>query len=246
MQKTAFSPLTLIWLVAWTLTMLAQPFLLWKGGPAALHSGLAWMVVVQALTVLVILAQGWGWRRSLSLLALVAVTAYLTEWLGSQTGFPFGKYHYTDLLQPQLAGVPLLIPLAWWMMLPPSWAVARFIAGEHGHLFVYLSAIAFTAWDLFLDPQMVAWGFWVWESPGGYFGIPLTNYLGWLLAAALMTALARPRNLPLAPLIVVYAVTWLLQTMGQALFWEQPGPAAFGFLGMGGMLAWAWRRRLLQ
>ena len=43
---------------------------------------------------------------------------WTAEAIGSKTGFPFGAYHYTDRLQPQLLGVPLLIPLAWLMMLP--------------------------------------------------------------------------------------------------------------------------------
>jgi putative membrane protein len=243
MRKSAFPPHTLALLAVWTLAMIVQPILLWMWGQAAFRAGMSLAVVIQAVTVLVILAGSWGWQRTASLLALVAVSAYLAELLGSQTGFPFGKYHYTGVLQPQAAGVPLLIPLAWLMMLPPSWAVARLIVGEQGHfaVFVFLSALAFTAWDLFLDPQMAAWGFWVWETPGPYFGIPLVNYLGWLLVSALITALARPRDLPLAPLAAVYAITWLLQTIGQGLFWAQPGPAAVGFLGMGGMLAWAWR-----
>ncbi len=241
MRKLPFSMLTLAWIVIWTLTMLAQPILLWTRGQAALTIGMSWTVVVQAATVLVILAQAWGWKRTISLLALVTLLAYLAEFWGSQTGFPFGEYHYTDVLQPQWAGVPLLIPLAWWMMLPPSWGVARLIVGERGRLpvFVFVSALAFTAWDLFLDPQMAAWGFWIWEQPGPYFGIPWVNYLGWLLVSALVTALARPRDLPLAPLVAVYAITWLLQTIGQGFFWSQPGPAICGFLGMGGMLLWA-------
>ena len=38
-----------------------------------------------------------------------------------------------------------------------------------------------TAWDLAMDPMMVAGGHWVWEQPGAYFGIPLQNYWGWWL-----------------------------------------------------------------
>ena len=35
-------------------------------------------------------------------------------------------------------------------------------------------------------------GHWVWEVPGLYFGIPLINYAGWLLSAALLTVAVRP------------------------------------------------------
>lgn len=36
--------------------------------------------------------------------------------------------------------------------------------------------------DLVLDPTATALGFWVWESPGMYYGIPLTNFLGWVVS----------------------------------------------------------------
>jgi putative membrane protein len=132
-----------------------------------------------------------------------------------------------------LGGVPLLIPLAWLMMLPCAWAVAYQITGQsRGRQFMLVSALAFTAWDLFLDPQMVNWGYWVWEQPGGYFGIPWLNFGGWFLSAVGLTWLIRPPAPP-ASLLVIYLLTWLLQTVGQLFFWQMPGPALVGFGGMG-------------
>ena len=94
----------------------------------------------------------------------IIILTWAIEAIGTATGFPFGSYSYTDHLQPQLLGVPLFIPLAWMMMLPPSWAVAQRLSSSKGKLvFLVLGALAFTAWDLFLDPQMVKWGLWVWD-----------------------------------------------------------------------------------
>jgi lycopene beta-cyclase len=109
-----------------------------------------------------------------------------------------------------------------------------------------LVALGFTAWDLFLDPQMVGWGFWVWEGTGAYFGIPLVNFLGWFLVSGLITWIANPRELPSTPLGAVYATTWLLQSIGQAIFWAQPGPALVGFVAMGVMSFLAWKPTLLR
>ena len=113
------------------------------------------------------------------------------------------------------------------MMLPPAWAVAQRITGRvSGVAFVAVSALAFTAWDLYLDPQMVRWGLWVWDVSGPYFGIPLANFAGWLLISALITALARPPALPQTPLIVIYALVWLIEAVGQVfvLGAARPGP----------------------
>jgi len=88
---------------------------------------------------------------------------------------------------------------------------------------------------------MVHWGLWAWDQPGQYFGIPLVNYAGWLLVSGLITLLARPPSLPTRPLLVVYSLTWLIETVGLILFWGLYGPAAAGFAGMGIFVLWGWR-----
>ncbi|NUQ06250.1 MAG: carotenoid biosynthesis protein, partial [Anaerolineae bacterium] len=114
--------------------------------------------------------------------------------------------------------------------------------------FIGWSALAFTAWDLFLDPQMVGWGLWVWQEPGAFhfFGIPWSNYAGWLLAALVLTTaaslIAPVRRLPVAPLLLIYGITWFLETFGLILFWNQPGPGIAGGVVMGVFLLAALRR----
>jgi len=230
-------------LAAWLAAMIALPITKFIWGQAAVAWNLSAAVVVQVGLVLVILQRAWGWRRTGQAAITVAALGWLAEATGTATGLPFGVYEYTGRLQPQVAHVPLLIPLAWLMMLPPAWAVAYGLAGRWGGLkFIAWSGLALTAWDLFLDPQMVAWGFWEWAEPGGYFGIPWLNFGGWWLTAALITALIRPRNLPTRPLVLIYSLTWLLETGGLFFFWGLSGPAIAGFLGMGGLLWLAWFR----
>ena len=252
-------------IVVWVLTMISLPIVRWTLGGTALQRGIVVGVMVQVGIVLLTLLEAWGWGRMMRMVVVVLPLAWLAEFLGSNTGFPFGRYHYTEILQPQIGGVPVLIPIAWLMMLPPAWAVADCIsrpkkgdrrlalsqrslisnqrsAISQRILFSFFSALAFTAWDLFLDPQMVAWNFWQWEHPGGYFGIPWVNFLGWLFVSGGITALVAPRTLPIKPLLVFYGITWLLQAIGQLLFWGLPGPGVCGFWGMGGILFIAlWR-----
>ncbi len=64
---------------------------------------------------------------------------------------------------PRVSGVPLVIPLAWTWMAWPAWLVApaprrRQVAR------VAVAAVGLAAWDLFLDPQMVAAGYWSWST----------------------------------------------------------------------------------
>ncbi len=240
-------------LAVWTLVMIALPIVRAVAGVAVFNGLVVASVAIQAAAVLLILTRSWGVRQTLQTAALIAVLSWGIEALGSSTGFPFGAYHYTDALQPQALGVPLVIPLAWLMMLPPAWAVAQVLLdgrrppGRRGQLaFIILSAAAFTAWDLFLDPQMVSWGYWVWETPRGYFGIPWVNYLGWLLASAMLTAVARPGRVPEPPLLFVYTLTWALESIGLVVFFDLPGPGVVGFVVMGLFVVLAWKRFLRQ
>ncbi|RIK41976.1 MAG: carotenoid biosynthesis protein [Chloroflexi bacterium] len=241
------SRLPYLLIALWVLSMVSIPILRWTLGDGVLVWGVNLTVVLLAAGVVALLWQQWGAPETLRVGALVVAGSWAVEWFGSTTGIPFGAYDYTPALQPQAGHVPLLIPLAWLMMLPPAWAVAYAITGGgDGWRFVTVSALALTAWDLFLDPQMVAWGYWVWAEPGGYFGIPWGNFAGWALSAALLTLLARPPAPPLRPLLVVYTVTWLLQSIGQLFFWQMPGPAVSGFIVMGIFALLAWRRSWLR
>lgn len=234
----------------WVLVIVAMPIALWTMGQPGLLAALQAGVLTQVVTVLLVLVRAGLLRQALRAGAAVPLLGWFVEVVGQASGFPFGSYQYTPLLQPQLAGVPVLIPLAWLMMMPPAWAMALVIAGAQPGWRARVrraavAALAFTAWDLFLDPQMVAWNAWVWAVPGVYFGIPLLNFAGWLLVAFCVSLLLAPGWLPLAPLIMIYAVTCVLQTIGQLLFWQLAGPGVAGLAGMGGMLAWAYARRTI-
>lgn len=246
------------WLFAlWLAVMISIPITLWVWGEEVLRWGVTISVMLQAAAVLATLATVWPLARLLRLLLVVIPAAWLVERVGSTTGWPFGDYHYTDRLVPQLGGVPVIIPFAWLMMLPPAWAVARKIVGDSAHngsgwRFALVSGLAFMAWDLFLDPQMVGWGYWEWTEPemwlGGYFGIPWINFGGWALSAALITLLVtrvvRMDPLPVPMLLAIYVATWLLETGGQAVIWGLPGSALVGFVGMGVFVGLALRRRV--
>jgi putative membrane protein len=172
------------------------------------------------------------------------------ELLGSRTGWPFGEYFYTSQLQPQILGVPMIVPLAWLMMAYPSLLLARSLTTRW---VVPLAAVGLTTWDFFLDPQMVGEGYWVWQDPEpalpGIPGIPLQNYGGWLIGTlVLMWLLNRlPRHdVDLGVPLVLYIWMWVGGVVANAVFLSRPGVAAVGGLGMavlGAPAAVRWRRR---
>lgn len=133
-------------------------------------------------------SQRLGWKRSLLLLAATFTISLAFESIGVATGWVYGSYHYTDKLGWKFLGlVPLLIPLAWFMMSYPSLIIALRLVQRKAGLWRWrvtvaaLGALAMTAWDLAMDPMMVAGEHWVWDQPGAYFNIPVQNYWGWWL-----------------------------------------------------------------
>ncbi|HEY7247904.1 MAG TPA: carotenoid biosynthesis protein [Xanthobacteraceae bacterium] len=123
------------------------------------------------------------------LLALCLGVGNLMENIGVLTGFPFGHYHYTDALGPKLLLVPLLIGPAYFGSGYLSWVMANVLLRADRRtdaLAVLMVPLAATfimvSWDLCFDPAASTVAhMWIWEDGGGYFGVPLTNFLGWYL-----------------------------------------------------------------
>src|SRR5690242_10731348 len=167
-------------------------------------------------------------------LVVAGGVGWVAEAVGVATGLPFGAYRYAGTLGPELLGVPLLVPLAWTMMAYPCLLLGRRL-GTSTAARVALAAGTLAAWDLFLDPQMVADGHWVWvhPSPGlpGVPGVPLTNYVGWVLVALVITALL-DRVLPERPAghlvpALLLGWTWLGSALGNLVFFGRPAVAAY-------------------
>jgi putative membrane protein len=207
-----------------------------------------------ALTVLTVLI-GWltsvahalltrGARTASVLVATATLGGLAVEIIGVGTGFPFGTYDYSGQLGPKLLGVPLIIPLAWTWMAWPGWlAAVRLARGRAAR--IVLAAAGLAAWDLFLDPQMVAEGYWTWRSPApalpGVPGVPIGNYLGWFgFALALMAVLAvaaGPRaSTPRAqdrPILALWFWTYASCVLAHAVFLGLPWSALWGGVIMG-------------
>ena len=111
-----------------------------------------------------------------------------------------------------------------------------------------MMAASITAWDVFLDPQMVGEGYWQWQSASLAFrGIPLVNYAGWFATALINSALVMvicrtPQVLTQRLSIATYATLTILSTIGFVFFFDDVVVAAVGAVAMGTCLWWGLRR----
>ncbi|NUW30921.1 carotenoid biosynthesis protein [Nonomuraea sp. SMC257] len=175
--------------------------------------------------------------RAVAAFGAVVAVGYAAELAGVATGVPFGAYSYTQVLQPQVLGVPVIVPVAWGGMGLAAYAIAPGGGGARlpgrgaahvpgrGAARVLLGAVALTAWDLFLDPQMLRLGAWTWHDGGFYRGVPLSNFAGWLLVSLVVMAVIHgllPEVSGTAGPAAVYAVMAVMETVGFALVFRPP------------------------
>ncbi|MFZ3079878.1 MAG: carotenoid biosynthesis protein [Bellilinea sp.] len=222
------------------------------------HRVMNWLTPVNTLVLFAFAvmhgAQRFGWKRILLMVVTVSAVSLAFESYGVATGEVYGPYYYTDMLGPKFLGlVPLLIPVAWFMMMYASFLMADLVVpADFGsptsrRLWVAAAAgIVMTAWDLAMDPMMVGGGHWVWETQGAYFGVPLQNFWGWWLttftALAIYLILAdvlikQPVHITAVPVswaIYAYAITGISSVWVGFIF-NLEGP---GMVGLFAMLPW--------
>jgi uncharacterized membrane protein len=147
-------------------------------------------VFLPAIFAIVHGAVRYRWSGSVAFLVNCLVISNIFENVGVLTGFPFGPYHYTDVLGPKLFLVPLLIGPGYYGTGYVSWRLSNVIVGElkrGSSKFMtfavpFIAAFVMVSWDVCFDPESATlYKQWIWHKGGGYFGVPFTNYLGWFL-----------------------------------------------------------------
>jgi len=135
-------------------------------------------------------AKCYGWGGILRFVSITLVIGNIFENLGVRTGFPYGHYYFTDVMGPKLWNVPILLGLAYVGMAYLSWTLARVIlrcmkapvVGSRVITIPLIAGFLMVAWDLSQDPVWATVSrCWVWRNGGVYFGVPVSNFLGWYL-----------------------------------------------------------------
>ena len=206
-------------------------------GYLALVVGFAWnpTPLAQALAaigiVLAILHATlfYGARDALAIFAICSTITFAMENLGALTGFPFGHYHFeVGANLPHVGLIPVIVGPLWFGMGYFSWILAGTLLGAPARparkfeLFAWpvVAAFVMTQWDVVMDPPLSTISkAWIWHDGGAHFGVPLSNYGGWLLTSwlfyqAFAIYLGRRPDLP----ELIPARTRALRLMAIALY----------------------------
>jgi uncharacterized membrane protein len=160
-------------------------------------------------------AAEWGWRRATAFTVWAAGLALGAEWSSTRVGIPFGLYHYTGETAGRelyLSNVPFFDPLSFSFLAFASLGTAKRLlswwdgrraetgipgGGDNGsgrrRLRLAVAAGVVMMWlDLVIDPLAVRGARWFlgrvfyYPEPGPYFGVPLANFVGWVVLGAVI------------------------------------------------------------
>jgi putative membrane protein len=142
-------------------------------------------------------------RKTVVFIAVTWTFGLVSEWLGASYGLVFGHYYY-NLTPFYFGSVPLMTPFSWVIIIYFSFGMTNllfgcqkgFKSGFRRHrlpmslvvipaILASIDAIAAMNLDLLLDPVSVApeVAGWVWIGGGPFFGVPISNFIGWFLVA---------------------------------------------------------------
>jgi isopentenyl-diphosphate delta-isomerase type 1 len=182
-----------------------------------------------------------GWRDGAILIAVLGVYALAIEASAILTGFPYGHFGYSDLLGFRMFGlVPWTVAFAWTPLLLGAYAVAaNLFAGRISR--VVATTLILTLFDVVLDPGAVRLGFWRYDGGGWFYGVPMSNFIGWLVSGLMGSVILEglvayfkplmPTPMQLATSVILIIFFWaMIATFGGLEIPGLLGVAVFALL----------------
>ena len=154
-----------------------------------------------------------GWLRAMLWLTTGTAIGWAVEACSIRTGFPFGMYVYHPHALPDqiwIAGVPLFASLSLAGLAYFAYSAVRQLAKPlakplTGRSTIIVAAVSMTWMDTVIDPVTHLGKHWWlgdlyhYDPPGMHFGVPLSNYFGWLFTGLCIVSLNHLIDKSLAP-----------------------------------------------
>jgi putative membrane protein len=122
-----------------------------------------------------------GFRRGFTIILILSILPVIIEGIAVWTGFPYGNFEYSNSLGSLIFNlVPLSVSFAYLPILLGSLFVASELTFKK-YSFSLITSFFMVIVDMVIDPAAVSIGFWSYNIKGFYYGVPLSNFIGWLL-----------------------------------------------------------------
>ncbi|MDA8155764.1 MAG: carotenoid biosynthesis protein [Actinomycetota bacterium] len=171
-----------------------------------------------------------GFRQA----AVFSVAGYLIAWLSEvssiHNGFPYGLYTYIEATKGRelwVAGVPFMDSLSYVFLLYASYSLVSLYRGKTDGRFdlpgAVLSSFFFVYLDALIDPVALRGDRWFlgriyyYPDGGAYFGVPYSNFVGWLIVGFVMACVFQ----------LISSKTARRDSVNQGMARTIPGPALY-------------------
>jgi len=126
-----------------------------------------------------------GLKKAMIFLIIMSIYAVSIETFAIITGYPYSPFVYTNLIGFKLFGyTPYTVPFAYVPLFIGSIYLATLKTKNYWKITLITALLVLTA-DLVLDPAAVALNFWAYTNQGIFYGVPLMNFMGWILTGIL-------------------------------------------------------------
>ena len=154
-----------------------------------------------------------GWPRTWALFGMTWATAFVSEFSSTRIGIPFGMYYYTQSTAGRelyLSNIPVMDTLSFTFLLFASYTLALWFAlpsrrtrewphivfrfdlpSRTGWPVLILTVLFYTYIDIIIDPVALQGRRWFlgeiygYPIPGIYFGVPISNFVGWAVVGTI-------------------------------------------------------------
>lgn len=109
----------------------------------------------------------------------LSLFALFIEYVGLKTGWPYGEFIYTAELGYRIGGIlPWTVSISWAPLVIGSVGMVYSITKKK-ILRIILPVAILVIFDLLLDPGVVGVGLWTYINGGVFYGVPVSNFVGW-------------------------------------------------------------------
>lgn len=163
-----------------------------------------------------------GWSDGGKLVGILGAYALVVEAFALFTGFPYGHFNYSELLGYKLFGVvPWTVAFAWTPLMLCAYTAARSLFVSRLRRII-CSSLLLLAFDMVLDPGAVKLGFWQYPGGGVYYGVPITNFFGWIVSSVIGSAITEGGD-QLFPAAAASTGADRLERVLYRIFLDRPG-----------------------
>lgn len=144
--------------------------------------------------------------RNIIVFTLIYVSGFAIEWIGTNTGWPFGIYNYGQILGPTIGNTPILIGI--------NWLVLTYCSNSITNLFkvnkifkIIISSGFMVLFDLVMETVAISTGMWTWNAKTP----PLENFISWFVISMIFQSIIEYLKIQTTNQIAksIFIIQWL-------------------------------------